>query len=1059
MAYTTAQLVTAYTNANLGKAPDAATTLTLDAYASQSQTGGISDAAALANTLKLVNNTTAVAVETYQFFTGRAPSAAGLSYLVNSTTNTNDLNDTYYSKFGQENRFINFSINLATGAGEGAAAFATAYGSVSYAQTVASAYDKIIGNEVAKAAGVDVAAAVAYLSRAENVTYLTNFVKANTTLTAAADIDLAVKAALIGEILNAATVSGLGGYATATTALINDLSDGTLTSDNAAGVNIFTAYPSSGAVGKSFVLTTGADTGATFVGTTGNDTYTAAEVGGNTVFTVGDSVDGGAGVDTLNITQTGAFAMPVGATVSNIEVVNLTTGTSGSVIDTSTWTGVTTLGVIGTGAQTVTAATTTNVTVGDATLGASALSVTGGSAVNVTTATTAGGTIAVSGAAGAVTVKATVNGTGATTQGTIGVTGGTAINITTAATQATNNTSTTQAAITATGGATTTSVTVVEQAAVAAGASAKGIIGGAVTVLDANRTSATKAGTIATVSLTNYGDGSTINSGALTTLNLSGTVGDLGVTTGALTTAAVTTLALNVNAVSKAANVADNDLTIDTDITTLNITSSTKASTFSNVTAAGVTTLNIAGDAKLTLTADTFAALTSVVSTNTAGVTLGTALAAGTAFAGGAGADTITLSNLFTKAITLGAGDDKVTYGGAAGTGGSVVAGDGTDTIVMTGAQAAAASGSAVFNNSFSGFEVLDVTTPAATTINLAGINGVNSVVTRGATGVTLNGYTSGGTLTIDAASTTINANVTNAVLSASDVFNIKVTGAATVAAGTVVATGVETINVTATDTDVDGGANLHTLTISDADATKITVAGNTGINLTNTTATLVTTFDASAHTGDANDGAGVGYTSAYVGASTTSITGGAGNDTLTGASAKDVIVGGAGDDTITGGTGIDTLTGGAGADTFKFASGDAGITGTEKITDYTTGTGGDILDLATTTLIADNAGVTVIGAVGGAVDLTAVVKNGVITLSGADVGLVDTIGEIKAIFELLDTDGAADVGAIQLGNNTYVLIDNGAGPDVTTDIIQLTGVTGITSVGGADGAHAIHIA
>ncbi|MDI1365739.1 MAG: S-layer protein, partial [bacterium] len=114
MAYTTAQLVTAFTNANLGKAPDSATTLTLDAYATQSQTGGVTDAVAFANTLKLVNNTTAVAVETYQFFTGHAPSAAGLDYLVDSTTNTNDLNDAYYAKFAQENRFINFSINLAT---------------------------------------------------------------------------------------------------------------------------------------------------------------------------------------------------------------------------------------------------------------------------------------------------------------------------------------------------------------------------------------------------------------------------------------------------------------------------------------------------------------------------------------------------------------------------------------------------------------------------------------------------------------------------------------------------------------------------------------------------------------------------------------------------------------------------------------------------------------------------------------------------------------------------------------------------------------------------------
>lgn len=341
MAYTTAQLVAAYTNANLGKAPDAATTLTLDAYATQSSTGGISDATALANTLKLVNSTTAVAIETYQFFTGRAPSAAGLTYLVNSTTNTNDLNDAYYSKFAQENRFINFSINLATGSGEGAAAFAAAYGSVTIAQTVATAYDKIIGNAAATAAGVDVAAAVAYLSRAENITYLTNFVKANTGLTAAADIDLAVKAALIGEILNAATVSGIGGYAGSTAAMISDLSDGALSTDAAAGVNILTAYPSAGVVGTTYTLKTGADT---IVGTGANDTINALTVDANgadaSTASSFDSIDGAGGVDTLNIytDTTGGFnsTAPTNFSTKNVEVVNVLNANTAN----TTWTDV-----------------------------------------------------------------------------------------------------------------------------------------------------------------------------------------------------------------------------------------------------------------------------------------------------------------------------------------------------------------------------------------------------------------------------------------------------------------------------------------------------------------------------------------------------------------------------------------------------------------------------------------------------------------------------------------------------------------------------------------------
>jgi S-layer protein len=84
MALTTDQLVKIYTNANLGKAPDAATGFVLSLYSTQSGNGTLTDAQATSKALDLVDGTTAVAVSAYQFFTGKTPSAAGLAYLVNS---------------------------------------------------------------------------------------------------------------------------------------------------------------------------------------------------------------------------------------------------------------------------------------------------------------------------------------------------------------------------------------------------------------------------------------------------------------------------------------------------------------------------------------------------------------------------------------------------------------------------------------------------------------------------------------------------------------------------------------------------------------------------------------------------------------------------------------------------------------------------------------------------------------------------------------------------------------------------------------------------------------
>ena len=102
-------------------------------------------AQAEAQLLHLVDGTTAVAVADYAFFTGFTPTAQGLDYLVHSAANSTDLNDPYYARFSTENRYINFAVNLATGPGAGAAAFAADYGSLSLADATSKAYLAVFG--------------------------------------------------------------------------------------------------------------------------------------------------------------------------------------------------------------------------------------------------------------------------------------------------------------------------------------------------------------------------------------------------------------------------------------------------------------------------------------------------------------------------------------------------------------------------------------------------------------------------------------------------------------------------------------------------------------------------------------------------------------------------------------------------------------------------------------------------------------------------------------------------------------------------------------------------
>jgi trimeric autotransporter adhesin len=96
--------------------------------------------------------------------------------------------------------------------------------------------------------------------------------------------------------------------------------------------------------GSTFTLTTGVDTGAAFTGTARNDTFNASQA----TLNPGDSLVGGDGTDTLQITSVNAAATLGGdALVSGIEVVNTTATVAAATVTLGTFTGVTTVGSSG----------------------------------------------------------------------------------------------------------------------------------------------------------------------------------------------------------------------------------------------------------------------------------------------------------------------------------------------------------------------------------------------------------------------------------------------------------------------------------------------------------------------------------------------------------------------------------------------------------------------------------------------------------------------------------------------------------------------------------------
>jgi len=367
---------------------------------------------------------------------------------------------------------------------------------------------------------------------------------------------------------------------------------------------------------------------------------------------------------------------------------------------------------------------------------------------------------------------------------------------------------------------------------------------------------------------------------------------------------------------------------------------------------------------------------------------------------GGAGVESI-LIGATTKTIDLGAGNDVVTVSTTTmGAGGAVKGGEGTDTLVAN------TNGSAFAGlPAFTGFETLRIAGTAAegahnavgfTALELGATKAAVSSFTNVASGVGLTVLAApGGAHTVTLADATGKA----------DSFNLtfKSAGALDLSTNGITLAGVETINITNTDTNTTAHTNKLNLTADSV--TSIVVTGNAGLDLTGSTYAKVTNFDASGITGAAADAAALAVT--YVSGNTTigesvTIKGGSGNDSLTGNAANnDTITGGDGTDTLVYTGGADSFTGGAGKDTF-----DINAIGTKTayvtITDFASGDKLDLVGISTNGVIAD-----------------------------ASAGAKITLGAAATLDQYLDAaanfnGSVASVAKwFQFGSDTYVVVTN----------------------------------
>jgi S-layer protein len=713
-------------------------------------------------------------------------------------------------------------------------------------------------------------------------------------------------------------------------------------------------------------LTAGVDA---LTGSSGDDVFFGANTASATTTTWSglDSVNGGAGSNTLNLTDTnGGIDLSLGK-VSNIQTLNVqsTGALASNAADVSGFTGLTSATFLlkSAAVQTITADAGTAVTVSN-TAGAT---VVGGASINVTStgSTAAAATSTAAAAQAAATaalqtaVAAAANAAAVAVLTAAAVTAGTL----TAAQKTTIDTAAATSVATA---ATATGVIATADAATAATAAAALLtFNVGATSNDALASATVKGGNTVTIS---DGGNSTLKS-----VTLDGNAGAATLTGKLLTSVSVAntsqSVTINNSTTGHVETITLNKVTggtiADAAAKTLTVTSTGAASSGVTISAGAATAVTIGGDKALSATLT--AGLATAVTLTGAGGFTGT-------FAGVDAAAVIT--------ATASTGANKVTVG----TGQSYLGGSGVDTVTIAGAPTAAISGgagtadvlvaniaadfSASGNTKISGFETLGLGTLAdAHLYDATGFTHLQ-VANAIAGGATFNNVAAGTDLAFSAAAGQVVTYALASTVGTTDVLNVSLKGSSTAAAtNSLAAAGIETVNITTNDSNSTAGhtAFAGQLTLADSAVTTIKVTGTMGLTLVDTADLAITSVDAtgvsaggfiwttgglnssstttpvvikgSAAGGDTIDARAVVATKGVtitetagtntIWGSTTkasTLTGGTGVDTIHGGNVGDTIVGGGGADVITGGTGADTITVSGNTAKIVQANGDSGV-------------------------------------------------------------------------------------------------------------------------------------
>lgn len=641
--------------------------------------------------------------------------------------------------------------------------------------------------------------------------------------------------------------------------------------------------------GETFTLTTGVDN---LVGTAGDDVFSAVnDEADKSVLGAFDSIDGGAGNDTLNITDTAAakdssFSFPADFSMKSVE--NVTIATTGAInIDLSDNADVVSIkgDARGEAVSTVTASGNTDVALTVA--GDAMATVSGGKAVSVTASTGGTGTTSVTGdSLTSVTIKgganATIDNTAADTTTAKGTT------LTSVVLDGVDGNS-------AIKGESLTDVTV------------KGV------------TSASR-----TVTITNAKEDHSL------TVHVDGTGYK------ADGTEAQTTI-------------------VDAKATSMTVEASGEKSSLSLSGSSALENLTITGDAALKLNAELAALKAINGSAANGALTLGALSAATVDVQTGSGNDSFTIKATDKVTVDAGAGNDVVTLGEAIAAGSSIDLGAGDDTLLSASGSVAASTKDATtvidggdgFDSvsaslidadnaaQFHNFEVLDLTAEV-TGLDFALLT--NSAIEA----LTLSGNNAAASIKNVAAGVDLRVSGDNSQMTTiivkdaasgdADAFSVTLNETADAAAiAKLTVNGIENLTVEATG----AGEHQNSLNVTDNALQTLTITGSQELKLTftNTEGAKVSLIDGSAATGDltidttnvtADDKLGL------------TVKTGSGADSIT-LAGKATVDAGAGDDTITSSAQGGTFTGGDGKDTFDVSA----VTGKDKvtITDFVVGT------------------------------------------------------------------------------------------------------------------------